>query len=382
MNSITISTYSIKKLINKIDHALSDDFNPTLAFIYVSPSYNIRKLVVEINKYPFLVLGSTTVGEIYANKDDGVHEKEESIVCTLVEFDPSAIALKVLQIDGNRYFSVGEELGQWAKEEFSNPAIITVTSGLNFDNDAYTQGIVSQEIEYVFGAVAGDDLILKDTFVFSKENFSNHGLVALAIDRDKIDIKGARAFGWVGIGKERIVTKADKNIVYEIDGKPAIEFYQRYLNVTSEDMPQTGIEYPLEVTMRNGQVVYRAVLEIDEEQGALIFAGHVEEKSKVRLSSAKGKEIIEHVGRSIDDTLNKDKEFKPELALVFPCCSRKQVLGDLVIKEIEAVYNHTKVPVVGFFAYGEIGAFPGGYGFHNESFVTALLSTKKEEAAC
>ena len=382
MNSITISTYSINKLIKKIDQAISGEFNPTLAFIYVSPTYNIRKLVTEINKYPFLVLGSTTVGEVFANATDGIHEKEESIVCTLVEFDPSAIALKLVQIDGDRYFSVGEELSDWAKKEFTNPAIITVTSGLNFDNDAYTQGIISKGIEYVFGAAAGDDLILEDTFVFSKENYSNHGIVALAINRDKIDIKGARALGWVGIGKERIVTKADKNIVYEIDGKSAIEFYQRYLNVTSDDMPQIGIEYPLEVTMRSGEVVYRAVLDIDEEQGALIFAGHVEEKSKVRLSSAKGREIIEHVGRSIDDTLDANKEFEPELALVFPCCSRKQVLGDLVIKEIEAVYSRTKVPLVGFFAYGEIGAFPGGYGFHNETFVTALLSTKKEKVVC
>ena len=378
MNSITISTYSIKKLIDEIDKAITKDFEPSLAFIYVSPRYNIRKLVAEINKYPFLVLGATTVGEIYANEKDGVHEKEESIVCTLVDIDPSAIALKVLQVDSQRYFEVGEEVSIWAKEQFSNPAIITLTSGLAFDNDGYTQGITSKEIEYVFGAAAGDDLILEDTFVFSKENYSNHGIVALAIDQEKIEVLGARAFGWNSIGKERIVTKAEKNIVYEIDGKRAIDFYKKYLNVSSADMPQVGIEYPLEVTMKNGDVVYRAVLGIDEEQGALIFAGHVAEKSRVRLASAKGKAIIEHVGESIDEVLAENEGFEPDLVLAFPCCSRKQVLGDLAIKEVEAIYSRTKVPLVGLFAYGEIGAFPGGYGFHNETFVTALLSSKKK----
>ncbi|CAA6820700.1 MAG: Unknown protein [uncultured Sulfurovum sp.] len=379
MNSITISTYSINKLIEKIDHAISGGFKPTLAFIYVSPTYNIRKLVAEINKYSFLVLGATTVGEIFANSEAGVQEKEESIVCTLVEIDPSAIALKVIQVDGNRYFSVGEELSEWAKKEFANPAIITVTSGLSFDNDAYTQGIISKGVEYIFGAAAGDDLILKDTFVFSKENHTNHGIVALAVDRDKIELIGARGFGWVGIGKERIITKAVNNIVYEIDGKKAIDFYKKYLNVTAADMPQVGIEYPLEVTMRNGQVVFRAVLEINEELGALIFAGHVEEKSKIRLSSSKGTGMIENVTESIKDTLSANKGFEPELVLVFPCCSRKQVLGNLVIKEIETVYNQTKVPLVGFFAYGEIAASPGTQGFHNETFVSVLLSTKKEK---
>ena len=377
MHSKIISTHSIKKLIEEIDTAINTTFNPSLAFIYVSPRYNIRKLVVELNRYPFLIFGATTVGEIYANEELGVHEKEESIVCMLIDINPSAIALKLLQVEDEHYYKAGEQIASWAKKEFSNPAIITATSGLAFDNDAYTQGVVASGVEYVFGGAAGDDLILQDTFIFSKDNFSNHGVIALAIDRDKIDIVGARAFGWTGMGKERIVTKAHKNVVYQIDGKPAIDFYKKYLNITNEDMPQVGIEYPLEVTMRNGQVVYRAVLEINEEDGSLIFAGHVEEKSRVRLSAAKGKVIIEHVEESIKACLSENEDFKPDIALVFPCCSRKQILGDLTIKEIEAVYNSTNVPLIGFFAYGEIGAFPGGYGFHNETFVTALLRDKE-----
>jgi len=107
------------------------------------------------------------------------------------------------------------------------------------------------------------------------------------------------------------------------------------------------------------------------------LAGHVAERSRVRISAPKGKEIIEYVSKSINEALSKEEEFTPEIALVFPCCSRKQVLGKFTIKEIEAAYNEAKAPLIGFFAYGEIGAFPGGYGFHNETFVTALLSEKE-----
>jgi len=377
MKSVIIHSYSIKDLIEKINENISKSFKPTLAFVYTSPRYNIRKLVVELNGYPFLVFGATTVGEIFADEVHGVKEREESIVCMLLDIDSSSLSLRLLQVENNRYYEVGEDVSRWAQTQFSNTAVITVTSGLAFDNDAYTQGLTSDGIEYAFGGAAGDDLILKDTFVFSKDNYSTHGVIALALNKDKINIAGARAFGWTGIGKERFVTKANKNIVYEIDGKPAIEFYKKYLNITNDDMPQVGIEYPLEVVMRNGQIAYRAVLEIDEANGALIFAGHVEEKSKVRLSSAKGKEIISYVERSIIDVMENSVDFEPEVALVFPCCSRKQVLGDLTIKEVEAVYNNSKTPLIGFFAYGEIGAFPGGYGFQNETFVTALLSEKE-----
>ena len=378
MKSIIVNAYSISDLKNKINKNITKEFQPTLAFIYTSPIHNIRKLVVELNNYPFIVFGSTTVGEIFADEQHGVKEKEESIVCMLLTIDASAVSLRLLQVEDNKYYEIGKSVGVWAKKQYANPAIITVTSGLDFDNDGYSQGIVSTGIEYIFGGAAGDDLILKDTFVFSKENFSSHGIIVLVLDLEKIEIIGTRAFGWTGIGQERMVTKANKNMVYEIEGKPAVDFYKKYLNVTTDDMPQTGIEYPLEVRLKDGQIVYRAVLDIQEDIGALVFAGHVEEKAKVRLSTARGKEIIPYVRRSIEDTLNKEENFEAEIGLLFPCCSRKQVLGEYAIEEIEAVYKVAKVPLVGFYAYGEIGAFPnGGNAFHNETFVTALLRERK-----
>jgi len=377
MKSTLISAYSIKDLAEEIEEKIQGGFKPSLAFVYASVSHDIRGLVAALNKYPFLILGTTTVGEVFANEELGVQELEESIVCMLIEVNPKAIALKFLPVEGDNYYEVGEQIGLWAKSQFNDVSIITNSSGLTFDNDAYVQGILSTGIVYAFGGSAGDDLILKDTFVFSGENFSTHGVVVLALDNKKIDVIGSRAFGWVGIGKEKIVTKASKNIVYEIDNRPAIEFYKSYLQIDNIDMPQTGIEYPLEVQMRSGQIVYRAVLDIDESNGSLIFAGHVEEKSKVRISAPQGKDIINYVDKSIRQAIEERENFKADIALVFPCCSRKQVLGIFAKEEIEIAYKVLKCPLVGFYAYGEIGAFPGGYGFHNETFVTALLKEKE-----
>ena len=375
MKSITIQALSIKKLIKKIDDHVEEGFSPSLAFIYASPVFNIKKLAKKISKYEFIIMGATTAGEVYANPIDGAYEFEGHIVCMLVEVNPTALAMTVVEVDEDPYV-VGEHIGLWAKSHFTDVAIITLTSGLTFDNDAYTQGIVNKGVEYAFGGAAGDNFALKETFVFSNKVVSNCGILALAIDKRKINVLGARAFGWGGIGKERIVTKSIKNIVYEIDDLPAINFYKRYLNITSEDMPQMGLEYPLEIIRRNGQVIYRAVLAIDEANGALIFAGHVEEKARVRISAPKGKSIIKEVEKSTSAILSEHPMFTPELALVFPCCSRKQILGHLTHLEIEAVVKSANIPLIGFFAYGEIGAFPGGYGFHNETFVTAFLEEK------
>ena len=377
MKSITFRAKSIKKLIKQIDKHLEDGFTPAVSLVYLSPTFNIEKMSQKFSKYDFLVMGGTTAGEVYSNATDGVHELEKSIVCMLIEIDASALDMTIVEVaDDKDSYVVGEHIGLWAKSSFSDCAIITLTAGLSFDNDSYTQGIVSKGIEYVFGGAMGDDMALKETFVFSNSFVSNHAVVALALDKSKIDVLGSRAFGWDGIGKERIVTKSKKNVVYEIDGIAATSFYKRYLDVSGADMPRVGLAYPLEVLRRNGQVVYRAILDINEEEGSLIFAGHVEEMSRVRISIPKGKSIISEVEASTKKVLDENPDFTPELALVFPCCSRKQVLGHLAYLEVEAIVKNADIPLAGFFAYGEIGAFPGGYGFHNETFVTAFLQEK------
>jgi len=377
MNIITLQASSIKKIISSIDNELNNNFNPSIAFMYASSTFNIRKLSRKLEKYNFYIVGATTAGEIYANKKDGVKELDGNIICMLLELNPSAIDITFIDVQESQdAYMVGKHIGMWAKSCFSSCAVITLTSGLSFDNDAYTQGILSREIEYVFGGSAGDGLLLEETFIFSNSLSSNQGVVALVLDKSKIDLVGSRAFGWGGIGKERIVTKAVKNIVYEIDGLPAVDFYKRYLDITAQDMPQVGIEYPLEVRLRNGQIVYRAVLDIDESNGSLVFAGHVEEKARVRISAPEGKSIVTEVKNSISQVLKEREDFVPEVGLVFPCCSRKQVLGHLTYLEIEAVYKISNVPLIGFFAYGEIAAFPGGYCFHNETFVTLFLAEK------
>jgi hypothetical protein len=378
MKSVIINRESIKDFVGEIAKEIKKGFKPTLGFVFSSSTFDIRKLVSELNSFDILIIGATTVGEIFANEELGVNELEGTIVGMFLDIDEDVIDLKLIHIEDD-YFESGAKIGKWAKEAFESKdsAVITMTAGLTMDNEDYVDGILSNGIEYIFGGVAGDDLKLEETIVFSNKNFTSSGAVALAIDRSKIDIIGARAFGWHGISKDKMVTKAESNIVYTIDNRPAVEFYKEYLHITNDDMPQIGIEYPLEVYLPNGNIVYRAVLAINEDNGSLIFAGHIPEKAKVKISAPAGTTIIDEVEHSIKDSLGKNPDFKPEVALLFPCCSRKQVLGNLAKKEIELAYKNIKVPFVGFYAYGEIGAFPGGDAFHNETFVTTLLSRKK-----
>lgn len=371
-----INTFSIEDLIKEIDYNIEKSFTPTLAFVYLSVEYDIKYLVRKLEKYTFIIVGSTTVGEIYANDTLGVHIEEKSITCMLTNLDQLAFKIKLEETKNNLFLECGKKIGKWVSKSFSNSGLLTITSGLNFNNESYINGL-QPNIECFFGAVAGDDRHFKGTYVFSNNKIVENGVLALAIDRDKIDIVTARGFGWSGIGTQRIVTKSNENLVYSIDDKPALDFYKDYLNIKIEDMPNMGADYPIEVLLKNGQIVYRAAIKINED-GSLLFAGHVPEGSKVRISAPIGQLVVDEVKMSIEESMIDKKDYTADLVLVFPCAAHKALLGSFSIDEIEAVYKTTNnSPLIGFYAYGEIASSGESNAFHNETFVTVQLREKK-----
>ena len=370
-----INTNSIDSLIDAIDDNIQNNFMPTLVFVYLSVEYDIEYLIEKLKKYTFIIVGSTTVGEIYADSIVGVNSKDKSITCMLVDIDKSAMIIKLKETKDKDFFKFGKKIGKWLNKKFSNPALLTITAGLHFNNESYIEGIQTKN-QYFFGAVAGDDRYFKGTYVFSQEKLIKEGILALALDRDKIDILTSRGFGWSGIGTQRVVTKSKQNIVYTIDDKPAIKFYKDYLNITPNDMPDMGADYPMEVVLEDGQIVYRAVIHINED-GSLLCAGHVKEGSKVRISAPIGVAVIDDIAKSVKSTYKNNETYNADLTLVFPCAAHKALLGSYGIKEIEAVYSASKnAPLIGFYAYGEIASSKESNAFHNETFVTVQLREK------
>ncbi len=371
-----ITTDSLTSLIKKIDKNIKNEFYPTLVFIYLSVEYDLELLVKKLKKYKFIVVGSSTVGEIYANNKLGVHTQEKSIVCMLTSLDTSAFKIKVKTLHSDRHFSFGQKIGKWVAKSFDNPALLTLTAGLSFNNESYINGL-QEKIKFFVGAVAGDDRLLQKTYVFSNNKITSNGVLALAIDLDKIELITSRGFGWSGIGRERIVTKSEENIVYTIDDRPAVEFYNDYLNINPSDILYTGADYPMEVLLTNEQVVYRAPLRLNEN-GSLIFAGHVPSGSKVRIAAPMGEAVVEKVKLSIEKSLERKEGYEADLVLVFPCASRKQLLGSFSVNEIEVAYKTSKnKPLIGFYAYGEISSSSQSNAFHNQTFITTLLRERK-----
>ena len=109
--------------------------------------------------------------------------------------------------DSETYKTSGD-LARFAKETFKDPAIIVISSGLTINADDIINGIkdVDKSIP-LYGGLAGDDLTMKASYVFSNHYESSNGLIGLVLDNDKVNITGLATSGWDDIGNSYSLQK-------------------------------------------------------------------------------------------------------------------------------------------------------------------------------
>ncbi len=183
--------------------------------------------------------------------------------------------------------------------------------------------------------------------------------------------------GWRGVGPRATITRTSDAGVLEIDGRPALEFYERYLGAG-----QPPIANPLAVFEEPGsdRFYLRTPMTYDRERGSIAFFGAVPEGATVQLTMAGTDQIFEGAKASIAHALaGFPKGARPDGALLFSCATRKFLLGTRAGREIELareVLGDT-VPIGGFYCMGEIAptASAGQTRFHNATMVSVLLGT-------
>ena len=104
--------------------------------------------------------------------------------------------------------------------------------------------------------------------------------------------------GWLDFGPERRITRAEGNVLYELDGKPALDLYKTYLGDRAQGLPGTALLFPLAVKRRSEDPdsLVRTILGIDEARQSLTFAGDMPQGGVGRLMRANAEKLIESAG--------------------------------------------------------------------------------------
>jgi hypothetical protein len=306
---------------------------------------------------------------------------ENSISITGIEFEKSSFVIKKCNIFNGEFdsFKTGSDLiNQFPKEGLKY--VFVVSEGSFINGSQLTKGMnnAANDKVLITGALCGDSERFEKTLASYNENPKQGEIVAIGFYSETLEVTSSIYGGWTPFGPERIVTKSEGNIMFELDNQPALDLYKRYLGKKSKDLPAAALLYPLNVkTKETKQTIVRSILNIDEEKNAMILAGDIPEGSIVQLMMTNVDNIASASERAAKQALELRKN-KPELAMLVSCIGRKLVLDQRVEEEIEEVIEviGEDTTITGFYSYGEIAPFHGEMScqLHNQTMTVTLLS--------
>jgi hypothetical protein len=185
--------------------------------------------------------------------------------------------------------------------------------------------------------------------------------------------------GWSDFGPERRITRSEGNVLYELDGAPALDLYKTYLGDRAEGLPGTALLFPLSLRRdAASQRVVRTILGIDEARRSLTFAGDVPQGSIARLMRANTDKLICSAAQAARQAAQSLPETDDALIISVSCVGRRLILGERTEEEIETVLDGAPLRTahVGFYSYGEISPLVAGgtSELHNQTMTVTVFS--------
>tara|TARA_R110000868_G_scaffold54388_2_gene170078 strand:+ start:352 stop:1479 length:1128 start_codon:yes stop_codon:yes gene_type:complete len=364
--------------LQDLDH-LDLKFVPDVFFLFASPTFVgteefVSKLACKFEGA--ILIGCSTAGEILGNE-----VLDSTIALTAVKFEKTKLRIEEVDLVACNLDSY--EAGKAISSKLMGPDlrhIFVLSDGLIVNGAELVKGLHADldKSVSITGGLAGDCSNFENTLVISGNKVASKKIVALGLYGPELSIGFASKGGWDSFGIERLVTKSTNNVLYELDGQPALELYKSFLGDMAKDLPGSGLLFPLSMRDEDNQIpVVRTILSVDEKNGSLTFAGNIPQGSYVRLMKANIDRIIGGAEQSAITAKNSTED-QHQLAFLISCVGRRLVMKQLVEEEVEAVNEvfGNDIYTTGFYSYGEIAPFDkfSPCTLHNQTMTITTFS--------
>lgn len=323
------------------------------------------------------VLGCSTAGEIC-----GVQVMNESLVATAIQFEQTQIQGQAIRLEaGETSLAAGDRLGRLIEPQ-GLAHVLLLSDGLHVSGSDLVRGILPYLPEGVTitGGLSGDGDRFQETFVMWNGAPEQDTIAAVGLYGDRLQVGYGSQGGWSPFGPERVITKSSGNVLYELDGQPALELYKRYLGDDAAGLPATGLLFPLSLQTQTGdRRIVRTIFSVDETAQSLTFTGDVPTGVTAQLMHSSVDRLIDGAIEAAE-TSHQTLDATPELALLISCVGRKLLMGQRTEEEVEGVRDilGTETVLAGFYSYGEIAPFTMGAPceLHNQTMtITTFAET-------
>ena len=335
-----------------------------------------RRMIVDCYKNA-QVVGCSTAGEILGTKvSDG------TLCVTAIEFASARVKTVSMTLDeGSDSRACGHDLAtSLIKDDLTH--IFLLSDGLNVNGSELIAGMHAAvpESVAVTGGLAGDGDRFEKTLVVHGTACHDRLVVAVGFYGQGLSVGYGSLGGWDPFGPERLITRSDGNVLYELDGQSALALYKKYLGDYADGLPGTGLLFPLSIRPREGgDALVRTVLAVDADAGSMTFAGDMPEGSLSRLMKANFDRLIDGAQGAATDSFERVGSETPDLAILISCVGRKMVLKQRVEEEVEGVRDVLgDTAMIGFYSYGEISPVtkPGKCELHNQTMTITTFAER------
>ncbi len=271
-------------------------------------------------------IGCSSAGEIYQQDIC-----DETLSIALVHFDHTELDQAIQQVEDN---ADSLQAGRQLARKLDKPglrAIFVLSDGLHVNGSALVEGLrtsLPKDVT-ITGGLAGDGDRFDHTWVYSGHKLLENHVAAVGFYGDAFTISHGSRGGWDVLGPNREVTRARDNVLFELDGQPALQLYKQYLGELAEGLPSTGLLFPLAIQNDeeiDGKTV-RTILAVDEDEQSITFAGDIPEGAYVQLMHANFDRLIDGASKAAEDALGDISEDSPHLNIAISCVGRRLVLG-------------------------------------------------------
>lgn len=324
--------------------------------------HNLRSVLALIRTLlpTAVVAGCSSAGEICEGR-----VIRQALVVSLSIFSAATLQPVLLHCQQGEEFATGAEIAAQLTSFVEPRGLLLLAPPGRIDCSHLIDGLATvPSTVTVFGGGASTADEARSAFVFLGEDIKENAVVAIALCGATLHVRCLTSLAWKALGPPVRVTRSDGLLLRGIDGKPAAEFYHRYLG-TAGDEQLAMLEFPMLVE-REGRVLARNPVAVNGD-GSLALYADVHAGEKVRMGYI-------DVDRIIDDALDHRSslaQFGVEAVFIYSCVCRRFTLQDDT--QLETLPFHEIAPTAGFFTHGEFSTVDGKPLLHNSTEVVVGL---------
>ena len=358
---------------------------PSFGFLFVAPRHDLGVAlgVAERCAPGASFMGCTTAGEITERglTRGGVAALVISSPDTAFELrtekgvkaDPASAARRLCDgFAASAKAAAGRGLGA--------STTIVLADGLNGAGEELVNQIMAatRPFHQVVGGAAGDDGAFKASTVGGGTEAHGDGASVLhTFSRTPWGV--GVDHGLKATTRPMRVTRAARNVVHELDGRPAFDVYREYAEQKGVRLEPASAG-PFLIGNELGILVFdeikraRAPLSVGAD-GSLSCAADIPEGAHVAILDGEPDSMVSAAKRAAEEAQRNLKGARAAAVLLFDCVCRGMILDQGFGREIDAVQSvFPDVPVAGLLTYGEIARFKGRLdGWHNTTAVVAAI---------